>query len=247
MGCEHDGSAIPGSHAAETSRCSRFVTGMRMGLGPAAPTFVLGLTFGAAAVTAGWGSAAPLVFSLLAFSGSAQFTLLSTLSAGGALAAIAAALLINARYLMMSIALNDSLRGSRLWRAVQAQALADASFAVAHHGHGRFDVARLIGASVPQWTGWVTGTALGMLAAPPPGLMHSLGLDVAFPAFFLLLVCEELRHGRQAALAAVFGGSIAAVLLLVTGPGLALLGATAGTVIGAGPTPRQRSHPGGSA
>ncbi len=247
MGCEHDATAISDSFEVESSARSRFVAGMRMGLGPAAPTFVLGLTFGAAAATAGWGRAAPLAFSTLAFSGSAQFTLLSTLSAGSALAAITAALLINARYLMMSVALNDSLRGSRLRRAVQAQALADASFAVAHQGHGRFDVPRLIGASVPQWTGWVTGTALGMLAAPPPELMHSLGLDVAFPAFFLLLAFEELRRSRQAVLAAVFGGGIAALLLLVTGPGLALLGATAGTVIGAAPTPRQRNNPGGSA
>ena len=59
----------------------------------------------------------------------------------------------------MGIALNDSLHGSRLWRALQAQALVDASFMVAHRGGGRFDIARLVGATVPQWPCWVVGTA----------------------------------------------------------------------------------------
>ena len=94
--------------------------GMRLGAGPGAATFVLGLAYGAAASAAGWGGAVPLVFSMLACSGSAQFTLLTTLPAGSAVAAAAAAVLINARYLVMSVALNDSLRGGRLRRALQA-------------------------------------------------------------------------------------------------------------------------------
>jgi hypothetical protein len=125
---------------------------VRLGVGPGAATFVLGLSYGAAASIAGWGVAVPLVFSVLAFSASAQFTLLTTLAAGSVVAAVTAAILINVRYLVMSVALNGSLRGGRLWRAVQAQALADASFVVAHRGGGQFDVARLVGASVPQDT-----------------------------------------------------------------------------------------------
>ena len=69
-------------------------------------------------------------------------------------------------------------RGGRLWRALQAQALLDASFAVGHRGNGRFEVARVIGASIPQWMCWVGGTAVGLLAAPSAHLMHALGADV---------------------------------------------------------------------
>lgn len=226
------------------SRWDSVTAGMRVGLGPAAPTFVLGAVYGAAATAAGWGLSAPLVFSALAFSGSAQFTLLTTLSAGSALAAITAAVLINARYLVMSVALNDSLHGGRVRRAAQAQALTDASFAVAHHGGGRFNIARLIGASVPQWVGWVTGTAVGLLTAPPPQLMHTLGLDVAFPAFFLMLGLYELRRSRQAKIAAAAGAGIAGVLLVVTDPGIALLGATTAALLGAltPPDPRRETR-----
>ncbi|MEB3369682.1 AzlC family ABC transporter permease [Saccharopolyspora mangrovi] len=212
-----------------------FAAGMRLGVGPAAPTFVLGIVYGAAASGAGWGFGEPLVFSALAFSGSAQFTLLTALSTGSALAAVGAAVLINARYVVMSAVLNDSLRGGRLRRSVLAQALTDASFALAHHGGGRFDITRLVGASVPQWSAWVSGTAIGLVAAPPPVLLRTVGLDVAFPAFFLVLAVHELHRSRRAKAAAAGGAGIAAVLLPLTDPGIALLGATAAALIGALP------------
>lgn len=220
-----------------------FADGVRLGSGPAAAAFVLALSYGASASIAGWGVAAPVVFSMLAFSGSAQFTLLTALSTGGVLAAITAAILINARYVVMSVALNDSMRGGRLWRALQGQALADASFVVAHTSSGRFDVARLVGASVPQWLCWVTGTAAGALAQPSPQLLHTLGADVAFPAFFLMLAMDELRRSRRAVLGAVLGALTAAALLFVTSPGTALLGATAAALVGAVPGGHEQDAP----
>ena len=213
---------------------SDVAAGARAAVGPAAATLVLGLSFGAAAANAGWGPVAPLVFSAFGFSGSAQFSLLTTLPTGTALAAVASATLINARYLVMGVALNDSLRGSRGWRALQAQALVDASFVIAHRGGGRFDIARLVGATLPQWSAWLVGTAIGLLLRPDAALLHRIGADVVFPAFFLLLALEEIRSVR-AAVAALAGAAIAGGLLLVTEPGIALLAATAGALLGALP------------
>ena len=217
---------------------SSFAEGLRLGTGASAPVFVVGLTFGAAAVGLGWDPMVACVFSVLAFSGSAQFTLLAALSSGTALAAVTAAILINARYLIMSVALNDSLHGGRLRRAVHTQALVDASFVVAHRGGGRFDVARLMGASVPQWLAWVSGTAIGALAAPSADVMHTFGLDTAFPAFFVMLALDELRVSRRAMLAAAVGAGVAAVMLLVTTPANALLAAAAGALVGLFPSRR---------
>jgi len=223
-----------------------FLEGARAAAGPSAATYVLGASFGAAAAAADWGFAAPLVFSAFAFSGSAQFSLLTTLPAGSALAAITTAILINTRYLVMGVALNDSLRGSRVWRAVQAQALVDASFVVAHQGGGRFDVARLLGATVPQWVCWLLGTLTGLVFRPEPELLLRLGADVVFPAFFLLLALDEVRTPRAAA-AALCGAAIAGGLLFVTEPGYALLAATAGALVGALPAATDRRRKGRAA
>jgi predicted branched-subunit amino acid permease len=226
-------------------RRTDFIEGARAASGPAAATFVLGASFGAAAAAAGWGLAAPLVFSAFAFSGSAQFSLLTTLPAGSAVAAVTSAILINTRYLVMGVALNDSLRGSRPWRAVQAQALVDASFVVAHRGGGRFDVVRLLGATVPQWVCWLMGTLAGLLFQPSPELLLRLGADVVFPAFFLLLALDEVRTPRAAA-AALCGAAIAGGLLFLTEPGYALLAATAGALVGLLPQASGEPNEGGS-
>ncbi|HEX5862267.1 MAG TPA: AzlC family ABC transporter permease [Nocardioides sp.] len=213
------------------------LTGMRLGLGPGAATFILGISFGATAVTAGWGLLLPVVSSMFTFSGSAQFTLVTTLPTGTAVAAVAGAVLINVRYLVMGIALNDSLRGGRLRRGAQAQALVDASFVVAHDGAGRFDVGRLVGMTAVQWACWVGGTALGVWLRPAPDLLRSLGADVVFPAFFLLLALDEMRSLRPV-VAVVAGATLSGLLIMVVDPGFALLAATAGAVIAALPGPR---------
>jgi predicted branched-subunit amino acid permease len=213
---------------------SSFTTGLRAGAGPAAATFLLAMTYGAAAIGKGWGTTVPLLFSMIAWSSSAQFTLLT---AGSAIPGIVAASLINVRYTVMSVALSDSLRagrtgGARLRGALQVQALADASFAIAHRGHGEYDIPKLIGASCPQWLCWVLGTAVGLILAPSSTFIHKYGLDTALPAFFLVLAFEQMRVSGRAAAAGALGAAITSVLILVVPPGIALLAAAAAAGIG---------------
>jgi predicted branched-subunit amino acid permease len=215
----------------ESARWQRLVSGVREGLGAGAVVAVVGLSFGASAQMAGWGVLAPVGFSILVFSGSAQFALLTGLSAGSAVAAVAAAALINGRYVVMSIAVNGSLSGSRFRRAVQTQALVDASFVIGSDGSGRFDIYRLVGASIPQYAGWVLGTLVGSIAAPSPALLYSLGGDVVFPAFFALLALAEARRSRNAAVVAGTAAALGAALLLLVDPATALLGTTAAALL----------------
>jgi|SoiMethySBSTD1v2_1073268.scaffolds.fasta_scaffold02736_18 branched chain amino acid efflux pump len=211
----------------------RFRAGLRIGIGLAAASFVLAVTFGATARTEGWGVLAPVVCSVLVFSGSAQFALATALAGGGGVApAVASAALINGRFLPMGMAVTASLKGSRWRRALEAQSVVDASWVAAHLGGGRFDRERLIGATIVQWPAWVAGTAVGVLLAPPPDLVERLGLDVVFPAFFLLLLLGEVRASRRAVAAAGIGAVTSAGLLWVVPTGIALLGATVGALIG---------------
>ena len=94
-----------------------------------------------------------IVTSALVFAGSAQFTALAIVAGGGGIgAALSAATLMHSRFLAMGIALAPSLPGGPLRRAVEGQAVVDASWALANRGDGTFDRYLLFGttaAAVP--------------------------------------------------------------------------------------------------
>jgi predicted branched-subunit amino acid permease len=107
-----------------------------------------GASFGILARDAGMGVAAPIVMSLTTFAGSAQFAVASVLDDGGALAAaIAAAVLLNLRYLAVGVSVAPALRGSAGRRLAEAQLAVDESWAVAQRD-GRVDRDRLVGAGL---------------------------------------------------------------------------------------------------
>src|SRR3712207_9304744 len=58
-----------------------YLAGARAGLPFALATFVLGISFGVLARSLGWGVVAPIVFSVITFSGSAQFAVAAVLGA----------------------------------------------------------------------------------------------------------------------------------------------------------------------
>ena len=206
--------------------------GLRAGAGFALPTFVLAVSFGVLARQLGWGVLAPIVSSAVVFSGSAQFAIADVLGAGGgAAAAIVAAVLVNARFGVMGVAAASAFRGGRLRRAIEGQATVDASWALANRGGGRFDRELMIGATLPQYVAWVAGTVLGVVAgdAIDP---EALGLDVLFPAFFLALLIDELRNGRQHVAAAVIAAVVAVALIPFTPPGIPIVVACVGALLG---------------
>jgi 4-azaleucine resistance transporter AzlC len=212
------------------------LAGARAALPFALATFVLGISFGVLARSLGWGTLAPIVFSVIAFSGSAQFAVASVLgSGGGALPAIAAAFLLNARFGPMGVAVAPFLKGGPLRRAMEGQTVVDASWALASRGEGRFDRDFMIGATVPQVTAWIGGTIVGVLGGDFIGDPERLGLDVIFPAFFLTLLAEELRSASRSA-RAVIVALIAAVLALAlvpfAPPGVPVIAASAAALLG---------------
>ena len=211
---------------------SSFRTGLRAGAGFALPTFVLAVSFGVLARTLGWGLVAPIVFSAVVFSGSAQFAVADVLGAGGsAVAAIVAAILVNARFAVMGVAVASALQGRRLRRALEAQSTVDASWALANRGGGRFDCELLIGATLPQYVAWVSGTVVGVFAGDSVD-PEALGLDVLFPAFFLGLLIDELRNGRDHVAAGLVAVAVSIALIPFTPPGIPIIAACVGALIG---------------
>jgi len=209
---------------------SRFRDGVRAASPLAIAPVLFGASFGLLAVDAGMSWAGAILMSATTFAGSAQFAAASILdSGGGAAAAIVAAVLLNARYVPLSLSVASIFPGSRKRRLVEAQLIVDESWALAGRT-GRFEYAVLIGVGVLFYVLWVGGTALGTVVGDllDP---EAIGLDAAFPALFLALLAPYLRT-RRAVATAVAAGAITLVLLPFTPAGVPIVAASLASLIG---------------
>jgi branched chain amino acid efflux pump len=211
-----------------------YLAGVRAGFPFALVVGVVAISFGVLARSLGWGVLAPIVFSVMTFSVAAQFAVAMVLGAGGGVfVAIAAAVLLNARFLPMGMAVAPFLKGGPLRRALEGQTILTTSWALASRGGGRFDRAFMIGATVPQYVAWTGGTAVGVLTDDIVGDVERLGLDVIFPAFFLALVMRELRSGGKRTIAATaIAAAVAAALVPIAPPGVPVLAACGAALLG---------------
>ena len=211
-------------------------SGYRAGVRAMAPLTVaivgFGFSFGVLARASGWGWLAPIVMSATTFAGSAQFAAASALRDGGTVAAaVAAALLLNARYAPIGVSVAPWVTGSFWSRFVHAQLTVDESWAIAAEGDGRFDAKKLFGAGLLLYVCWVGGTALGAIVGQAFGDPTALGLDAAFLALFLALLVPQITS-RYALSAALLGAAIALVLTPIAPAGVPIVAASAACLLG---------------
>ena len=194
---------------------------------------LFGVSFGVLSVTSGGMGALPaIVMSATTYAGSAQFAAASVMGSGGQIAAaVAAALLLNARYLPIGISVAGALSGGPLLRFVKGQFVIDESWAIAARPDGTFDAGRLLGAGTVLWCAWVAGTVIGVLGGEALGDPATLGLDAAFPALFLALLVGQLRS-RRAVGVAILGALIAMTLLPLAPPGVPIIAAAFAALTG---------------
>ena len=212
-----------------------YIAGVRAGLPFALVVFVVAISFGVLTRSLGWGVLAPIAFSVVTFSVGAQFAVAAVMGAGGGVfAAIAAAVLLNARFLPMGMAVGPSLKGGPMRRALEGQTILTTSWALAIRGGGRFDREFMIGATVPQYVAWVVGTVVGVLAhVVGVGDVERLGLDAIFPAFFLALLIRELRIGEKRTITAIaIAVALTAALVPIAPPGVPVLAACGAALLG---------------
>jgi 4-azaleucine resistance transporter AzlC len=231
-------SIMPDSIASRQARpraSAEIVAAMRATAPLAIAVFAFGASFGILARDAGMGIVPPILMSLTTFAGSAQFAVASVLGSGGAIAAaIAAAVMLNLRYLAIGMSVAPSLPGGPLRRLAEAQLAVDESWAIAQR-NGRVNRDRLIGAGLVLMASWTAGTVAGVIGGGALGDPADYGLDAMFPALFLALVVGQL-DSRRARVAAVLGALIALALTPLLPPGLPIVAAAAGAIIAAAPT-----------
>lgn len=182
-----------------------------------------GLSFGAAAVTAGLSTLQAAALSLLMFTGASQFALVGVLGAGGGVpAAVAGALLLGSRNTLYAVRLSALLpvRGPR--RLVAAQLTIDESTGMATAAPPGHAATAFWATGAIIYVLWNLATVLGALGAARLGDPAVLGLDAAVPAAFLALLAPQVRE-RRALAVAVSGALVALLAVPLVPPGVPVL------------------------
>ncbi|KKD04874.1 AzlC family ABC transporter permease [Streptomyces sp. WM6386] len=191
---------------------------------------IVGVSFGAIAVAGGLPVWVPVVMSLVVYAGSAQFSAVGVLLAGGGpLAAAATGLLLNTRTAAFSLAVADTLGKGRLARLVGAHLVTDetVAFALAQSDPVRRRTAFWV-SGLGLFAVWNIGVLAGALAGDALGDTARYGLDAAFPAVLVALVLPALRGDAAVRRSAVLGACVALALAPVAPAGVPVLLALAG-------------------
>jgi predicted branched-subunit amino acid permease len=209
----------------------RIRDGMRAALPLAPAPFLFGLTFGVLADTADMGALAATVMSATTFAGSAQFAVATIFDDGGTvLAAILAAVFLNARYVAIGVTVASIVPGGRVRRFVASQLIVDESWALSGRT-GRYQWPVLAGAGLLLYVLWVGATALGAFVGGALEDPDALGFDAAFAVLFLALAAPYLRN-RRALQAAALAGAITLALLPVAPAGVPIVAAAGACLLG---------------
>ncbi|MCT7357051.1 AzlC family ABC transporter permease, partial [Streptomyces sp. 15-116A] len=172
---------------------------------------IVGVSFGAIAVAGGLPVWVPVAMSLLVYAGSAQFSAVGVLLAGGGpVAAAVTGLLLNTRTAAFSLAVAEHIGSGRLARLVGAHLVTDetVAFTLAQTDPARRRAAFWV-SGVGMFTVWNVGVLAGALAGDALGDTARYGLDAAFPAVLAALVLPALREDAGIRRAALPGAALA--------------------------------------
>jgi len=194
---------------------------------------LVGVSYGAIAVSSGFPLWAPMLMSLLVFAGASQFMFVGIVAAGGnPFAAVLAGLLVNARHLPFGFALGDVLGKRWAARIAGSHLMIDESvaFALAQKDAHRRRAAYWA-CGIGLFVCWNVGVLVGAYAGTAISNTDAFGLDAAFPAVLLALVLPALKD-RAARLPVLVGVVVALVATPFMPAGLPVLLALAGVLVG---------------
>jgi 4-azaleucine resistance transporter AzlC len=195
---------------------------------------LVGVSYGAIAVSSGFPLWLPMLMSLLVFAGASQFMFIGIVAAGGnPFAAVLAGLLANARHLPFGFAIGDVLGKRWAARLAGSHLMIDESVAFAlaqREAHRRR--AAYWACGIGLFACWNLGVVGGAFAGSVIKDTDVFGLDAAFPAVLLALVLPSLRD-RAARLPVLVGVLVALAATPFLPAGLPVLLALAGVAVGA--------------
>ncbi|MGW5429617.1 AzlC family ABC transporter permease [Streptomyces sp. NPDC004059] len=194
---------------------------------------IVGVSFGAVSVAGGLPVWVPVAMSLVVYAGSAQFSAVGVLLAGGGpIAAAATGLLLNTRTAAFGLAVADIIGTGRASRLLGAHLVTDetVAFALAQSDPVRQRRAFWI-SGLGLFAVWNIGVPAGALAGDALGDTARYGLDAAFPAVLVALVLPQLRTDATVRRCALLGAVIALALTPAVPAGVPVLLALAGLLL----------------
>ncbi len=206
-----------------------FRRGLKQGLPVAFGYFPSALAFGVMALTVGLSAQQAVLTSALVFAGAGQFMAVNLLSGGAPpLAIIAANLVVNLRYFVMSASFSRRLKISRLEAALVGFGVTDETFLVNYltgravlPSEGRtasdedsageepayLPTSYVLGVNTIAYAGWVLGTWAGAVFADVLPESFSAGMGIILYAMFIaLLIPAAAEHWTVGGIAAAGGG-----------------------------------------
>lgn len=175
-----------------------FSAGLRDGLPILLGYLSISFAFGMSAVAKGFPLWFPTLVSLSNFTGTGQFVGIDMIYAKAALTELAFTLLIiNLRYLLMSLSLSQRLAPEvgLLRRLVIAFGNTDEIFAVAMQQSGALNFHYLLGLILSSYSGWVGGTLIGSCASHilPAAIGSAMGIAV-YSMFIAIIVPPARKY-----------------------------------------------------
>lgn len=193
---------------------SEFRAGLRDGVPIALGYFTICMAFGLYVATGGFGPWAAGILSLTNLSSSGQFAGLAVIVAGGSLVQLAlTTLVVNLRYVLMSLSLSQSLDGDTtlLQRIVLAHGITDEIYALAMT-RDPVTFPYFTGLMTLPIIGWTSGGVLGAVAGDllPASMQSAMG--VLLYAMFIAIVVPPAKS-RHSVLAVVAVAAATSTLL----------------------------------
>ena len=193
-----------------------FATGLRDGIPIALGYFTVSIAFGLAAAAIGFPTLGLALMSATNLSSSGQFAGVAVVAGGTVIELALTTLLVNLRYLLMSMSLSQRLEPgtSTVGRLVVAYGVTDEIFAV-ELGHRIVRARYAAGLMTLPILGWTSGTVVGAVAGEvlPESLAGPMG--VLLYAMFTATVVPALKRSRPVAIVAGIAAVASALLFYV--------------------------------
>ena len=197
---------------------SDFSKGVCNGLPVALGYIPLAFSFGTIAISGGYNFIVPTIMSMLSFTGAGQMAGIQMMIQAASLVSIFLVnLVINARYLVMSLSMNNRITekmsfGKRMFIAF---GMTDENFSVASLYHGNLSFSFFAGLMLTSYSGWVLGTLVGavLMQVMPPIIQEALSITIY--AMFCGLLLPSVKKDKAVALIAFISVAISCLFWFI--------------------------------